>query len=125
MRSAMSESSTPSSPFTAAAVPLSRPSQRITGTGTRSPETGKFSTALAVSPPHSCCSDEIDMPLAGYLPQAAPGTLSPHESGVRAVHPQQLLVDPVDELGVDALRLPGPPLEGADQVAQPHRLGGP
>ena len=25
-------------------------------TGTRSPETGKFSTALAVSPPHSSCS---------------------------------------------------------------------
>src|SRR5262249_36165330 len=29
-------------------------SQRTTGTGTRSPETGKLSTALVVSPPQSC-----------------------------------------------------------------------
>ena len=33
---------------------LERPSQRTTGTGTRSPETGKLSTALVVSPPQSC-----------------------------------------------------------------------
>ncbi len=32
-----------------------RPSQRITGSGTRSPETGKFSTALLVSVPQSSC----------------------------------------------------------------------
>ena len=38
----------------AAAAPLRRPSQRTTGTGTGSPETGKFSTALVVSPPQSC-----------------------------------------------------------------------
>ncbi len=41
----------PSSPLTRAAAPLMRPSQWITGSGTSSPETGKLSTALAVSPP--------------------------------------------------------------------------
>ena len=51
--SASSASSSPSSAFTRAAVPLMRPSQRTTGSGTRSPETGKFATALVVSPPHS------------------------------------------------------------------------
>ena len=51
--SASSASSSPSSAFTRAAVPLMRPSQRTTGSGTRSPETGKFATAFVVSPPHS------------------------------------------------------------------------
>ena len=54
IRSARSASSTPSSPLTRAAAAFSRPSQRTTGTGTRSPETGKLSTALVVSPPQSC-----------------------------------------------------------------------
>ena len=44
----------PSSPFAVAAAAFSLPSQRTTGTGTRSPETGKLSTALVVSPPQSC-----------------------------------------------------------------------
>ena len=48
-------SSSPSSAFTRAASALMRASQRTTGTGTRSPETGKFSTALLVSAPHSSC----------------------------------------------------------------------
>src|ERR1035437_1736409 len=48
-------SSRPSSPLTAADAPFTRASQRITDTGTVSPEIGKFSTALAVSPPHNCC----------------------------------------------------------------------
>ena len=48
--------SSPSSPLTAAAAPFTRASQCMTGTGTVSPEIGKFSTALAVSPPHSCLS---------------------------------------------------------------------
>ena len=39
-----------------AAAALIRPSQWITDAGTRSPDTGKFSTALAVSPPQSCFS---------------------------------------------------------------------
>ena len=53
MRSAFSASSRPSSAFTRAAAALIRPSQRATGTGIGSPETGKFSTALRVSPPQS------------------------------------------------------------------------
>jgi hypothetical protein len=52
MRSATSESSLPSWALTRAAAPLIAASQRTTLTGTRSPETGKFSTALAVSAPH-------------------------------------------------------------------------
>jgi hypothetical protein len=57
MRSDLSASSRPSSPFTRAAAALMRPSQRATGAGIGSPETGKFSTALRVSPPQSsCCS---------------------------------------------------------------------
>ena len=49
-----SPSSLPSAPLASAAADLIRPSQRTTGTGTRSPETGKLSTALVVSPPQSC-----------------------------------------------------------------------
>ena len=56
IRSARSASSLPRSALTRAAAPLIAASQRTTLTGTRSPETGKFSTALAVSPPHRCCS---------------------------------------------------------------------
>jgi hypothetical protein len=48
--------SSPSSPLTAAAAPLIRASQCTTGSGTVSPEIGKFSTALEVSPPHNCFS---------------------------------------------------------------------
>ena len=55
IRFALSSSSRPRSALTRAAAPLIRPSQRITGTGIRSPETGKLATALVVSPPHSCC----------------------------------------------------------------------
>ena len=39
--------------FTRAAAPLIRPSQCTTATGIVSPETGKLSTALRVSPPQS------------------------------------------------------------------------
>ncbi len=53
IRCARSASSSPSSALARAAPPLMRPSQRTTWTGTRSPETGKLSTALRVSPPHS------------------------------------------------------------------------
>jgi hypothetical protein len=53
IRSALSASSSPSSAFTRAAAALIRPSQRATGAGIGSPETGKFSTALRVSPPQS------------------------------------------------------------------------
>ena len=53
IRSARSASSSPSSPFALAAAALSRPSQRMTGTGIGSPEIGKLSTAFVVSPPQS------------------------------------------------------------------------
>src|SRR5262245_16987979 len=53
MRAALSSSRRPSSPFTRAAAALIRPSQRATGTGIGSPETGKLATALRVSPPQS------------------------------------------------------------------------
>ena len=55
MRSALSRSSSPRSAFTRAAAALMRPSQRATETGIGSPETGKLSTALRVSPPQSSC----------------------------------------------------------------------
>ena len=54
MRSATSPSSRPSSAFTRAAAPLMRPSQWTTDAGIGSPETGKLSIALVVSPPQSC-----------------------------------------------------------------------
>ena len=44
-----------------AAAALIAPSILITGTGTRCPETGKFSTALLVSEPHSSCWIAIDI----------------------------------------------------------------
>src|SRR5215218_3440290 len=53
MRLARSPSRRPRSALARAAAPLMRPSQRTTWTGTRSPETGKLSTALRVSPPQS------------------------------------------------------------------------
>src|SRR5437764_3373881 len=55
MRCALSSSSRSSSEFTRAAAALIRPSQRATGVGIGSPETGKFAIALVVSPPQSCC----------------------------------------------------------------------
>jgi hypothetical protein len=53
MRSALSASSWPSSAFVRAAAALMRASQRTTEVGTVSPETGKLSIALRVSPPQS------------------------------------------------------------------------
>ena len=53
IRSASSASSSPRSAFTRAAAALMRPSQWATGSGIGSPDTGKLSTALSVSPPQS------------------------------------------------------------------------
>src|SRR6478672_1602853 len=53
MRPALRLGSNPSSALTPAAAPFSRASHRTTARGTVSPEIGKFSTALAVSEPHS------------------------------------------------------------------------
>ena len=54
MRSALSRSSRPRSAFASAAAPLMRPSQRATGGGIGSPETGKLAIAFVVSAPQSC-----------------------------------------------------------------------
>ena len=54
IRSARSGSSRPRSAFTRAAAALMRPSQWTISSRIGVPETWKFSTALAVSPPHSC-----------------------------------------------------------------------
>src|SRR3954462_9703009 len=54
--------SSPSSPLTAAAAPFTRASQWTSSMGTVSPEIGKFSTALVVSPPHSFFSFGIFSP---------------------------------------------------------------
>src|SRR6476469_9287612 len=53
IRCAFSSSSSPSSPLTRAAAALIRPSQRATGVGMGSPETGKLAIAFCVSPPQS------------------------------------------------------------------------
>ena len=60
IRSAFSGSSNPSSAFTRAAAALIRPSHRATSWGIGSPETGKFSIALRVSPPQSSSSHGLD-----------------------------------------------------------------
>ena len=57
IRSAFSASSKPRSAFARAAAALIRPSQRATGTGIVSPETGKFATAFRVSLPQSSRCD--------------------------------------------------------------------
>ena len=59
IRSALSASSSPRLAFARAAAALIRPSQRATGTGIGSPETGKLATALRVSPPHSSRSVSV------------------------------------------------------------------
>ncbi len=55
MRSARARSRSSRSAFTRAAAALMRPSQRATGVGIGSPETGKFATAFSVSIPQSSC----------------------------------------------------------------------
>src|SRR5579862_1517212 len=59
IRSALSPSSRPRSALARAAAPLMRPSQRATGTGIGSPDTGKLTTAFVVSPPQSSCRSSV------------------------------------------------------------------
>src|SRR4051794_40894577 len=115
IRSAMSSSSSPSSPFTRAASALIRPSQRTTGTGTRSPETGKLSIALPVSGPHSSCL--VAIPVL-RLPKAATGALPPVERRRAALEGLGLLLEPAHHLAVDAGRARGAALGRTHQVAQ-------
>src|SRR4051812_37236684 len=67
MRSALSASSSPSSAFTRAAAALILPSQRATGAGIGSPETGKLPTALVVLPPQSCVRSSVLATQRDYL----------------------------------------------------------
>src|SRR4051812_39985656 len=96
MRSPTSESSFPSATFARAAAALMRPSQWMTDGGTRSPDTGKFSTALRVSPPQSSVSD---MAVRLSQPRGQPAA----ELGGVHRHADQLLLDAPARLVVDAL----------------------
>jgi hypothetical protein len=71
IRSALSASSRSSSAFTRAAAALIRPSQRATGTGIGSPETGKFATAFVVSPPQSCVRSSVLDTAPSLAPEAS------------------------------------------------------
>src|SRR6478609_7829141 len=85
--------SRPSSPLTAAAAPFRRASQCTTGSGTVSPEIGKFSTAFAVSGPHSCLRAAIGrdyrLPAEGrQLARQSHGVVIGHQEAGALEHPQ-------------------------------------
>src|SRR4051794_2280045 len=119
IRSASAESSSPSSPFTIAAAAFSRPSQRTTGTGTRSPETGKLPPALVVSPPQSCsvkvCAS-IEVVVVGAYSAACFARVEAFAVGTQEGRRSRAVVRAVaggggeaaDQLGVDAVGLGGP-----------------
>src|ERR1039458_4451722 len=60
---AIASSSTPSSPFTTAASPLSEASAPIMSRPIRSPDTGKFCTARCVCAPHSASAGTRTSPI--------------------------------------------------------------
>ena len=68
MRSARSWSSSPRSALTRAAAALIRPSQRATGIGMGSPETGKLAIAFSVSGPHRACFSAASATAASVAP---------------------------------------------------------
>src|SRR5215211_2086410 len=113
-RSARSESSRPSSPFTRAAAALMRPSQRTTGAGTRSPETGKLSTALLVSGPHSSWLTTM----AESLPRPPSSPVAAAVGARACVHRRELLVEPPQQLAVHPLGAVAAAVGGGDQVAE-------
>src|SRR3954451_21384518 len=119
MRSASSWSSRPRWALTRAAVALMRPSQRITGTGIGLAETGKFATALVVSPPQSSRRSSVALMhrnLALCEPRPAAARVGDsarcRDVGLR-LQPSHQLVGPAA-----AARAA---LGGADQVAQLQR----
>src|SRR5215208_4909326 len=105
MRWASSASSSPRSAFARAAAPFTRPSQRTTVTGTRSPETGKLSTALRVSPPHSSwgASCTLIRPPFRVAPLNASATLAAGGDRGHVVRVQRLVAVPADQHGVGHL----------------------
>src|SRR5437660_12656954 len=102
MRAAVRFGSRPSSPLTAAAAPFRRASQRTTETGTVSPEIGKFSIALAVSPPHSCRRSAIralSLTAEGdQLAGQAHGIVVGHQEARALEHPQLPLRQQLERL---------------------------
>src|SRR5918912_4230875 len=77
IRSAFSASSSSSSAFTRAAAALIRPSQRATGGGIGSPETGKLSTAFRVSAPQSSCPVCTSLTRVSLVPERAHAARAP------------------------------------------------
>src|SRR5262245_56885605 len=119
IRSALSGSSSPRSAFTRAAAALMRPSQCATGAGIGSPETGKFSTALRVSPPQS--SSAVRWPLvadvgarlrASLREQLVPARELDPWTAVRLTAAALMLVD----------RLPARVLDELDPAIEKHAL---
>src|SRR2546429_9714892 len=92
MRAAVGFGSGRSSRLTAAAAPFRRASQRTTGTGTVSPEMGKFSIASAVSPPHSGrrpAMAALFLTAEGDQPAGAPhGAVVDHQKARALQHPR-------------------------------------
>src|SRR6266540_5940868 len=98
MRSPRSASRRPSSALTRAAAALMRPSQRATGAGIGSPETGKFSIAFRVSEPQSSwrSSTLTLLSLVGVGRAHAPGEIA-LELGQGIGDTQMLVPYPVRE----------------------------
>src|SRR5215211_1964815 len=114
MRSAMSASSRPSSALTRAAAAFIRPSQWTTGAGTRSPDTGKFSTAFIVSLPHSSCR----IAMSWRLSAPASRLDAPPVRRAAAAQDLRLLLEPPDQLAALAALLARAAAGGSDQVAE-------
>src|SRR5262249_47853527 len=139
IRSASSGSSLPSSALTRAAAAFSRPSSRTTGTGTRSPETGKFSTAFVVSPPQSCSVKVVasivssigsvfngprGRPLAEDLAGFEAFFVGAFEPARERPASGAVLgggFEPADELGVDPMGVFGAAFDGAEEKAELDR----
>src|SRR5690349_21464333 len=128
IRSARAGSRPPSSPLTSAAAALIRPSQRTTGIGTRSPETGKFSTAFVVSPPHNCsvnCDPPFEFAAPAYsaarfarVEAFAVGAQESGREGPAAGAVASGGVEASEQIGLDAIRAGGAARRCADQVAE-------
>src|SRR3954447_25275586 len=119
MRSARSPSSRSRSAFTRAAVALMRPSQRMTGTGIGCPLTGKFVTALFVSPPQSSRRSSVvlmsvTLALRRARPQAA------LEGAARGAQAARLGLETPDQLGGHAVAVRAL-ARRPDQVAELQR----
>src|SRR5262245_12104694 len=120
IRSALSSSSSPSSAFARAAAALIRPSQRATGAGIGSPETGKLPIAFSVSPPQSCCVSVVPAIEATLAPEGQTPSVIP-----RTVAEAQSLWDPVGTyLNTASYGLPPRPAWDALQSALDDWHGG-